>query len=373
MNDRLRVEYEKYLAHYCLKPRKIPSREAREEAQREAVRVKYEEAKSRGDPTAESILKVYEENRERYLNETRHPATIEIEQAAEEVEATIHSVPAFAEKYHDDVYVGEFPTGSVNCETVKVNGGYLVLVNSGTLMMLQQVVTFLCRGDPDDRDSEKSLKASAGVAAVLTSYVEEGDPYYGPKPLNGGWLGVLTALFSTAATKFVIAHEYGHILANHFSETDPERIALETPAGAIDILKKSHEQEFEADELGYRLTLGVEAYDQFDLTLIDAGLAHGEDIEAWHAGLRQKCLIAAPFVSLAVDGILGRFAADARQLGNKITLPDTHPAAADRISRMLKLRPSTNPRYSGFTNFPFMLTTERIVTAMMRRLFPQHS
>lgn len=123
MTENLRAEYEKYLSQHGLKPRKLPSREVREAGLREVTRIMYEEAKSRDDPMADSILINYEKNRDRYLAETRHPATIAIEKAAAEVEATIRALPPFATKFHTDVFVGEFPTGSINCETVNVDGG----------------------------------------------------------------------------------------------------------------------------------------------------------------------------------------------------------------------------------------------------------
>ena len=138
MSERLRAEFEKYLARFGLKPRKLPSRQVREAGQRSVIRIKYEEAKERGDPMPENILIDYEKNRERYLAETRHPAAIQIENIATELEATIRAIPAFGENFHDEVFVGEFPTGSLNCETVPVDGGFLILVNSGTLTMLQQ-------------------------------------------------------------------------------------------------------------------------------------------------------------------------------------------------------------------------------------------
>src|SRR5438128_3013061 len=118
MSERLRAEFEKYLARFGLKPRRLPSRQVREAGKRSVIRIKYEEAKERGDPMPENILIDYEKNRERYLAETRHPAAIQIENIATELEATIRAIPAFGENFHDDVFVGEFPTGSLNCETV---------------------------------------------------------------------------------------------------------------------------------------------------------------------------------------------------------------------------------------------------------------
>jgi len=371
MSERLRAEFEKYLSRYGLKPRPLPSRQVREAGEREVVRIMYEEAKSRGDPMAESILIAYEKNRDRYLAETRHPATIAIEKAAARVEETIRALPAFAVKFHDEVFVGEFPTGSINCQTVKVDGGFLVLVNSGTIAMLQQVVTFLWRGDADHPSSPASLQAADGVAEVLASYVEYGDPFYGPRPLAGGLLAVASSLMDEAAMEFVVAHEYGHILAGHLNQPDAEPLALETEVGAIEVLRKNRAQEFEADDIGYRLVLGVAAAEEFDLAVIDAG--DSDDLDALRAAVRQKCLIAAPFVHLTIDVILGKFFDAAHLAGNRPVSPDTHPPAVERIERLLALTPSRNPHHSGFINLPFMLlpSVERIVGVMTDRVSRQ--
>lgn len=369
MNEQLRAEYEKYLDRYGLKPRRLPSKEVREAGEREITRLMYEEAISRDDPMADHILSHYEKNRSRSLAETRHPATIAIERAAAEVEATIRALPAFAGKFHDTVFVGEFPTGSINCQAVKVDGGFLVLINSGTIMMLQQVVTFLWRGDANDPSSLATLEAADGVAEVLASYVQDGDPFYGPKPVLGGIRAVVSGSMDAAALKFVIAHEYGHILAGHLAEPYPTSLVLETPVGAIDVVGQNHAQELEADDIGYRLTLGVVANDDFDLATIDAGEG-SHDHDALHAGLRLKCLIAAPFVPLTVDAILGKFVDAAEALGRRASR-DTHPPAVERIQRLLAKRPGSSPRHYGFINVPFMLlpSIDRIVGVMTDRVF----
>jgi hypothetical protein len=142
---------------------------------------------------------------------------------------------------HDEVFVGEFLTGSINCETVRVDDGFLILVNSGTLAMLQQVVTFLWRGDADNPNDPASLLAADGVAEVLASYVEHGDPFYGPKPLGGGMRSAAARLMTAAARKFVVAHEYAHILAGHLAHPDPEPFALETEVDVVEVLRKNHE------------------------------------------------------------------------------------------------------------------------------------
>ena len=109
---------------------------------------------------------------ERYRNEIRHPATVLIERTAEEVEQSIRAIERYRGSLKADVFVGEFPTGSINAQAVKVDGGFLVLINSGLLVVIQQVVEYLVAGDPDnptDRDANRTT--IDGVVAVLEAYL----------------------------------------------------------------------------------------------------------------------------------------------------------------------------------------------------------
>src|ERR1700733_9471277 len=149
MNEHLKIKNEGYLARHGLKPRTLPPRSVQEAIMRETTRIMYEAARLENDPTAEDMLINYEQKRNSDLAEPRHPASINIEQVATEVEATIRSLPAFVGKLRDDVFVGELPTGSVESQTVKVDGGFLILVNSGMFALLKQVVNFLWHQDVD--------------------------------------------------------------------------------------------------------------------------------------------------------------------------------------------------------------------------------
>jgi hypothetical protein len=356
MKEQLKVEYVRYLKQHGLKPRKLPPKAEREAGEREMVSRMYEEALAHDDPFAAGILVAYERNRFRDLEETRHPAAVELEQTAAEVEVTIRALPGFAQRFHDEVFVGEFPTGSLNGEAVKVDGGYLVLVNSGTLTTLQMVVTYLWGGNPDDPNSPESVSVADHVAELLATYIEYGDAFYGPRPVAGGLPAMGGSLMTAAARKFAVAHEYGHILGGHLS-------------GALGVLGSDHAQEYEADDIGYRLTLGVARTEDVDVALIDAG-ASATDDERWLAGLRQKCLIAAPFVLLTIDAMLDRFYKAARQAGRDIGPRDDHPSAEERIGRLLARCPGNGPHHSGFINFPFMLLphANRIVERMADRI-----
>ena len=101
------------------------------------------------------------------------------------------------------------------------------------------------------------------------------------------------------------------------------------------MLLKNHAQEFEADDIGYRLTLGVADSEDLDLAMIDAG--ESDNLDAWRACLRQKSLIAAPFVPLTIDAILAKFGDAARLAGNRPTFAG-HPSAVRRAHRTLLVR-----------------------------------
>jgi hypothetical protein len=101
------------------------------------------------------------------------------------------------------------------------------------------------------------------------------------------------------------------------------------------VLLKNHAQEFEADDIGYRLTLGVADSEDFDLAMIDAG--ESCNLDAWRACLRHKSLIAAPFVPLTIDAILAKFGDAARLAGNRPTFAG-HPSAVRRAHRTLLVR-----------------------------------
>jgi hypothetical protein len=353
MNEHLKIEYEEYLARHGLKPRTLPPRSVQEAIMRETTRIMYEAARLENDPTAEDMLINYEQKRNSDLADPRHPASINIEQVATEVEATIRSLPAFAGKLRDDVFVGELPTGSVESQTVKVDGGFLILVNSGMFALLKQVVNFLWHQDVD--------RATDGIAEVLATYVEYGDPFYGPRPLSGGLRAAFIASMSHAALKFVIAHEYAHILAGHFAEPEAPSANLETSAGPSDMMRKNYAQEFEADDIGYKLTLEVSEFEDFDLTAIDA--ANAGDATAMIEGGQRKCLIAAPFVSLAIDAVLVKFF-DISGRADQASR-DSHPHPIVRLKRLNDSAPGTEA-HRGFIGLPFLLlsSAHRIVARM---------
>lgn len=357
MDESLRPEYEKYLADHGLRPRALPSQEEREQAELQISELMYDEARSRDDPMAESIRAAFEERQARSDDPNeKHPATVKIEEAAADVEATIHSVPAFRERFRDNVFVGEYPTGSFHTQTVKIDRGFLILVNSGMSIMPEQIANFLVRGDPDNPESEKTRRAADGVAAVLTAYVDLGDSFYGPKPVNGGFMHSLGTFLSGSAGKFVIAHEYAHVLQDHFGGNHPGPVDVDTPYGQFTVSKRSQVEELEADDLGYRLTLGVERYDQFDFGPVDAPF-ESDDLGVLREGMRQKCLLAGPSVALLIDMLLEHLAEPAYMLDSESKWSGTHPPSLIRMLNLSNAKrfPMATTMQLGYKNYALMM------------------
>jgi hypothetical protein len=241
----------------------------------------------------------------------------------------------------------------------------LILFNSGAGIMMEVIVAYLTVGDPGDLGSNITKRAVDAVANVLHNYVRTADPMYGPLPMKGGLEKHRDSALSSASIQFMIAHEYAHILAGHFFGPNVEEAHLDTNIGSIDVLKKNHDQELEADDIAYRLILGVEDYDQFDFRAIDLAL-ESHDWEVMDVGLTQKCRIAAPFVPLTIDFLLenvNTFQKDARAQSE---WHGSHPSSLVRCLKLLDVWQGKETKYTGFISYPGMLLPwkDRIVEAV---------
>src|SRR5262245_1589496 len=146
MNDKLRAQYLAYLADHGVAPRTLPpERLALQQATLEHLKNLSKES---GESfVADMLEKTYEKNAEIYRTDRRSPATVVIERTAAEVETSINAIERYRASFTAEVFVGEFPTGSINAQAVPADGGYLLLINSGLLVVLQQVAEFLVVGD----------------------------------------------------------------------------------------------------------------------------------------------------------------------------------------------------------------------------------
>jgi hypothetical protein len=355
MNANLQTQYVAFLADHGLKPREIP---ANAETLRAAVleHLTADSVAAGDDVVANWLQETYAQNRQRYRSERRHPADLLVETTAEEVEQSIRSIRKYRSLLKFDVFAGEFPMGSINAEAVEVDGGFLILVDSGALVVMQQVGELLAGADAD-HPSDRTANATTidGVVSALEAYLLFGDPFFGPRRVSGGLTMLLRHALTAKCRSFVVAHEYGHLIAGHFDGRVMELEQLNTNAGPIGVIKKGWSEEFEADAIAQKILLGVDDLANLDLRSIDRAYEPDElSGSVLGPALMLKAAIAAPFIFLTIDAILGDVENVVAEISGNAPAERTHPPARARMDNLLPVE-HLEPKYASFINLAAVL------------------
>lgn len=236
----LQSDYREFLALYGLKPHTVEA----------ALRDFLSDAVRRGDQERERQLRVALAKRD--LAEEQHPAQIWLDWMSTWAEAAINRSPR-ALRLPKGVFVGEFPHGSVNALTTPAPHGYLVLVDSGLLIAIRQILQGLAlAGSLSDKDI-RSPQIVDILAASVRAYHEYRDPMYGPLPVNKGLVGALADGLANECLRFIVGHEYAHVYLGHLDTAAVEPVA--TPAGEVSAYPKGWAEEFAADTEAYELMI----------------------------------------------------------------------------------------------------------------------
>jgi hypothetical protein len=215
----------------------------------------------------------------------------------------------------DGVHIGAFPHRSLHAQARHVPGGTLILLDTGLRSLLDRVAGTLVTSQLIPARDEQGgtryaaaglqqrqarAEADAGVADALVAYARR-IPGPGAHPQAPGTFGYLMA---RSAERFVLGHEYGHLLAGH-RHTPPAPREPDRRHGPEQRQEQDRRREYEADELAVMLILrGVDPAAEF----------------RWRA-----LAVAGPFLFLAVEQlveqVLGRTEA-------------THPAPAERTAEL---------------------------------------
>jgi Peptidase family M48 len=349
---KLRKEYLALLRSSGATPLRVPenAREIQERVAAEQIAA----AERAGDAVYADVLRrSWETNRERYAAEKTPPDERMISAAVRAVERSIRRIPRYANTLGTSLYCGPFPTGTVNAQVVSTPSGFIILVNTGALTMLQQVCTLLAMAQPDRLADPANAEVVTGIVDVLAAYILYGDSLFGAKPLPVSLTqSLLAQRLKDACLKFIIAHEYGHIVAGHLAPAETTQTIRIRAAGdqMIPVIKKSLVQELEADRIGHYIILGAEDYSRIDLRPIDLAYdAEKFSFRVFDAGVSLKCALTAPLILFVIMG----FIEDVLQMLPRSEYASaeerTHPPArgrAENLHDVLRL----GSRYVGYFN-----------------------
>ncbi|WP_158751545.1 hypothetical protein [Streptomyces bicolor] len=223
------------------------------------------------------------------------------------------------------VYVGEYPHNSFNAQACVVPGGTLILVNTGLMTLLFQVAklvgasfrTFTRTEDAGMQFEEETAemirqwdRARKTVAKAVVAYIFHGDARRaGRIPVDADSRALLGVPLAGAARDFVVGHEFGHFLAGHLHEP-----AARTRSG--EWIRKSHQQEFEADEIGALLML--------------------RRLENPGDQIQKNFAVAGPFLFFAIDHLVTRVRNEINDIPAGLIVTD-HPPSDERAAALRRL------------------------------------
>jgi hypothetical protein len=163
----------------------------------------------------------------------------------------------------EPVLVEEYPHAALNAQARATPNGTLILINTGFTALVFEIckahglsvrmrsdeeIVQAYHGEDTEDDRRRQRAADSAIASVVLAYLLKGDARFGIRlPLDTGRSAELAWLLTESTRRFVIAHEFAHLLEGHLS--GPGRGA------EGDWLSRTRTQEFQADRTGALLCL----------------------------------------------------------------------------------------------------------------------
>lgn len=173
-----------------------------------------------------------------------------------------------------EVFVGEFPIGSCNACAMPSTSGNLILLNAGLFQTVYAIgkvfvnsLDYLIVGGEECGDPSLPMAQNLGwpkivwtredtIAALTELFVHyslHSGVGRGPRlPVPDVQRAEFLSDVVHQAEKFVVAHEYAHILQGHCENAVEKRT---TPFGELNVFVQSQRDEFDADILALNLLL----------------------------------------------------------------------------------------------------------------------
>lgn len=169
-----------------------------------------------------------------------------------------------------ETFCGVFPHGEFNALATGCDSGALLLVNYGAMALIYRLFKLQLLShelkilDSDDNTEVSSLESEiteeqlvTQCAELVQAYLEYGSPTFSSRlPALGGARGSLLLLLTNATERFLVGHEYGHVVAGHITSCRTMRRAC--PRGDCSFISPDHADELVADSYGLRLLTSAE-------------------------------------------------------------------------------------------------------------------
>jgi len=143
-------------------------------------------------------------------------------------------------------FAGVFPTNSFNAQCLLKNGGYLILIDTGFIEIVEAVVTaFFSDNDTVEKEN-----------FIFKTIMEYCENYTIPNVKSGDFPGYESLRYrqeiiaTKLANSFILTHELGHIFNGHCDNNSNSMffdVPLVENSSRLQLIKKSFVQEFEAD------------------------------------------------------------------------------------------------------------------------------
>jgi len=227
------------------------------------------------------------------------------------------------------VHVDLFPTGDLNAMSMPVPGGHLVLVNTGLMNLVFNVLKIHVlsqRIGPTNQDGALVTESQVRLllAEALNAYIYGAGSWmtWSTPPLQGRRSELIASTLALCED-FVLAHEIGHVLAGDRLEATYMSAPAEAPVPGLDIPLADHQAELAADHTGAEIVMAAFG--------VDASLGPMDERSLW-AGLLFFFL-----VDDAVRSTQGHL--DTPTVKRRSGAVTTHPPAGQRREQLVTAFP----------------------------------
>jgi hypothetical protein len=202
------------------------------------------------------------------------------------------------------VAFGTLPLGRINAASISVpdSDDFVVVVEQGLVYFAKHAAATAVQGLPSQLDAgelrfivdldaierhvDDNEAAFRSFSELVSAYLFTGDPAASKVPRLSEDISLIAATLEQSILRFVLAHEYGHILAGHCRRI--EGLTIEPHGVVLDEIDYSWEEELEADEKGMTWTLSAGARQQEFSILTFAGI---DLFLSFHAILEKAAVI----------------------------------------------------------------------------------